>query len=381
MLDETFTQLNGLNLYAYCYNNPVMMTDPDGAFALTWWQKLLIGLAFITLGAIATALSGGSFAAAFVCGLSVAVKSAVTGAIVGAVMGGLTSAFSGGNVLEGTASGLMNGLFDGFMWGGITAGVSNVIKPGSFCFIAGTKVLTDSGQKNIEDIEVGDQVLAYDEETGVTAYKPVLHLFRNTTKEWCTVSIRGAEGELYEITSTPGHKYFVPENRVRKDSRAPEHASYAGLSEKWVSACDLKCGDKVLLSDGTLCEVEGVTLKQLETPETTYNLEVADFHTYYVSDACVLVHNECWGTTRRKYWRQQANNPVNTGKYEISNFNISRMSKGKAPIGYDGRSVELHHIYGKHYDMNSFVQLTRSEHIAFHKMYGYKTFPNIFGGG
>ena len=49
--------------------------------------------------------------------------------------------------------------------------------------------------------------------------------------------------------------------------------------------------------------------------------------------------------------------------------------------GLDGRSVELHHIYGKHYDMNSIVQLTRSEHIAFHKMYGYKTFPNIFGGG
>ena len=185
----------------------------------------------------------------------------------------------------------MNGLFDGFMWGGITAGVSNVVKPGSFCFIAGTKVLTDSGQKNIEDIEVGDYVLAYDEETGVTAYKPVLHLFRNTTKEWCTVSVRGNDGELYEITSTPGHKYFVPSNRVRKDSRALEHASYAGLSEKWVSACDLKHGDKVLLSDGTLCEVEGVTLKQLETPETTYNLEVADFHTYYVSDACVLVHN------------------------------------------------------------------------------------------
>ena len=185
----------------------------------------------------------------------------------------------------------MNGLFDGFMWGGITAGVSNVIKPGSFCFIAGTKVLTDSGQKNIEDIEVGDQVLAYDEETGVTAYKPVLHLFRNTTKEWCTVSVRGNDGELYEITSTPGHKYFVPSNRVRKDSRALEHASYAGLSEKWVSACDLKHGDKVLLSDGTLCEVEGVSCKKLSTPETTYNLEVDEFHTYYVSDACVLVHN------------------------------------------------------------------------------------------
>lgn len=166
-----------------------------------------------------------------------------------------------------------------------------MVKPGSFCFIAGTKVLTDHGHKNIEDIEVGDLVLAYDEETGETAYKPVVQLFRNTTKEWCTVEVRGGDGELYEITSTPGHKYFIPENRVRKDSRALEHASYAGLSEKWVSACDLKRGDKVLLSDGTLCEVEGVSCKKLSAPETTYNLEVADFHTYYVSDAYVLVHN------------------------------------------------------------------------------------------
>ena len=60
-----------------------------------------------------------------------------------------------------------------------------------------------------------------------------------------------------------------------------------------------RSGDKVLLSDGTLCEVEGVTLKQLETPETTYNLEVADFHTYYVSDACVLVHNLNCGKSGR----------------------------------------------------------------------------------
>ena len=243
------------------------------------------------LGAIATALSGGSFAAAFVCGLTFAAKSAVTGAVMGAVIGGLSAAFSGENVLEGALSGFADGFYDGFMWGGITAGLGNVIKPGSFCFVAGTKVLTDRGHKNIEDIEVGDLVLAYDEETGETAYKPVLHLFRNTTNEWCTVSVRGNDGKLHEIISTPGHKYFVPENKVRKDSRALEHASYADLSEKWVSACDLKHGDNVLLFDGTLCEVESVSCRKLSAPETTYNLEVADFHTYYVSDACVLVHN------------------------------------------------------------------------------------------
>lgn len=59
VLNDTFLQPNGLNLYAYCYNNPVMMTDPDGAFTLTWWQKLLIGLALIVLGAVAAAISGG----------------------------------------------------------------------------------------------------------------------------------------------------------------------------------------------------------------------------------------------------------------------------------------------------------------------------------
>ena len=194
VLSDTLTQPNGLNLYAYCYNNPVMMTDPDGAFTLTWWQKMLIGLAFIVLGAIATAISGGSFMAAFVCGLTYAAKSAVSGAIMGAVLGCLTSAFRGENALEGLRQGFVDGFADGFMWGGITAGLGNVVKPGSFCFIAGTKVLTDHGHKNIEDIEVGDLVLAYDEETGETAYKPVVQLFRNTNKEW--YHIQAADEEI-----------------------------------------------------------------------------------------------------------------------------------------------------------------------------------------
>ena len=31
----------------------------------------------------------------------------------------------------------------------------------------------------------------------------------------------------------------------------------------------------------------------LESLETTYNFEVEDFHTYFVSDSNVLVHNSC----------------------------------------------------------------------------------------
>ncbi|MFD2745912.1 polymorphic toxin-type HINT domain-containing protein [Paenibacillus yanchengensis] len=48
-------------------------------------------------------------------------------------------------------------------------------------FHRGTKVLTDEGEKNIEDIEVGDMVLAKDENNpdGELAYKEITNLYRN----------------------------------------------------------------------------------------------------------------------------------------------------------------------------------------------------------
>ena len=39
--------------------------------------------------------------------------------------------------------------------------------------------------------------------------------------------------------------------------------------------------------------VEQVQHEILEAPITVYNFEVADFHTYYVGDSGVLVHNMC----------------------------------------------------------------------------------------
>ena len=58
--------INGLNLYAYCLNNPVMYADPTGHFALPNWAKWLIGgVAFI--GAVAlTYLTGGALLPVFI---------------------------------------------------------------------------------------------------------------------------------------------------------------------------------------------------------------------------------------------------------------------------------------------------------------------------
>ena len=132
MLEVTQNSLNGLNLYAYCLNNPVNDTDSNGD--LSWWQKLLIGVAFIVVGAVVTAVTAGTgtgFWAAF--GSALLTSTIQTGistgisAAIGFVSGGVSSSINGGSFWDGAFNGLVNGLVDGFMWGGIFAGGAQII--------------------------------------------------------------------------------------------------------------------------------------------------------------------------------------------------------------------------------------------------------------
>ena len=108
-----------------------------------------------------------------------------------------------------------------------------------------------------------------DPETEEPALKAVVQLFRNETEEWVHVTVNGEE-----ITCTPHHPFYSP-------------------VKGWTSAIDLRAGDRLQLLNGEYVVVERVQHELLESPETTYNFEVEDFHTYYVGDAEVLVHNEC----------------------------------------------------------------------------------------
>ena len=63
------------------------------------------------------------------------------------------------------------------------------------------------------------------------------------------------------------------------------------IDKGWVAAGDLVEGDEIYLLDGTVAYVTGSEIEELDEAILVYNLEVADFNTYFVGDVPVLVHN------------------------------------------------------------------------------------------
>ena len=54
---------------------------------------------------------------------------------------------------------------------------------------------------------------------------------------------------------------------------------------------DLAEGEELYVIVGSTASITGSELEKLDKPITVYNLEVADFNTYFVGDEAVLVHN------------------------------------------------------------------------------------------
>ncbi len=101
--------VNGINLYAYCLNNPVMMVDPSGCWTMPNWLKWVIGGVAFAGAVVITALTGGSMAPVFI-GMGVSIVS-------GGLIQGTVDAINGGSFLQG----LSDGMADGALWGGVAA--------------------------------------------------------------------------------------------------------------------------------------------------------------------------------------------------------------------------------------------------------------------
>ena len=133
----------------------------------------------------------------------------------------------------------------------------------SSCFVAGTSVWTTTGPMPIEKIHAGEVVLSQNYETGELAYKPVL------------VTTVRPEGPVLAthvgatvIKSTRGHPFWVD-----------------GIG--WQMAKELKTGERLHTINGAV-SIDEVT--EVE-PADCFNLVVADFNTYFVGDAKLLVHD------------------------------------------------------------------------------------------
>ena len=134
-------------------------------------------------------------------------------------------------------------------------------------FTAGTLVHTKRGLVPIEEIQIDEQVLSYDEKTHQRQWNAVVNLIQGQ-QEYTIVTLYLENGETIEATA--------------------EHLFY--LKDKgWNPASSLKARQSLLLRNDVT-----VLIKEIDTGvrfEKVYNFTIANAHTYYISEDGVLVHN------------------------------------------------------------------------------------------
>ena len=137
---------------------------------------------------------------------------------------------------------------------------------GEFCFVPGTLVDTERGFRVIESLKEGDLVWAKDEFTGEVALKPITQTFERVAPE--ALEFTFSNGETIETTLE--HPFYV------------EHKGFtpAGL---------VAIGNSIVTRAGPSLEVTAV--EKHSSPHTVYNFEVEVFHSYFVDNAALWVHN------------------------------------------------------------------------------------------
>ncbi len=138
------------------------------------------------------------------------------------------------------------------------------------CFIAGTMVLTTAGLMAIENIKAGDKIISTCPDTLETAEKTVLETYVRQVNTLVHLTINGEE-----IVTTDNHPFYVQ-------------------GRGFIEAGNLLVGDKLVSVNGEDLVIEKFFIEECESPVTVHNFQVEDFHTYFVGDCAVWVHNaEC----------------------------------------------------------------------------------------
>ena len=136
-----------------------------------------------------------------------------------------------------------------------------------FCFVAGTKVKTENGFKNIEDIKIGEKVYSFNLDNNEIELKEVLELIHSSAKDTYKMTIGGKTVEM-----TSKHQVYI-------------------VDKGWTRAYNIKIGDMMLSANGDKVKITNIEHIKYDEPIDTYNLTVEDNSNYFVTDIQVLVHN------------------------------------------------------------------------------------------
>jgi hypothetical protein len=137
--------------------------------------------------------------------------------------------------------------------------------PGGYsCFAPGTPVWTQAGPRPIEEISVGDLVLAQNLSTGELAFRPVV---RTTVGQPVPVLRLALAGET--ITATLGHRFWVDGRGWQMTKELKPATTLHALEH----SMDVQAIDK---GEDLVC----------------HNLIVDEFHTYFVGESRLLVHDQ-----------------------------------------------------------------------------------------
>ena len=154
------------------------------------------------------------------------------------------------------------------------------------CFAAGTLVHTKDGLKPIEEIKVGDLVLSYPDDMvppnrascapyrleNEYYYKPVTQTFVHEDAEVLEMRYsQPAWRKTWHLYVTPNHPFYAEDRG-------------------WVQVKDLVGLDRFCAAN--FANMSFIWNKPVSNRVRVYNLEVADYHTYFVGEGGAWVHNK-----------------------------------------------------------------------------------------
>jgi len=143
---------------------------------------------------------------------------------------------------------------------GAGSGGSSIYIPGP-CFLSGTPILMSDGSlKPIENVKVGDAIIAFDEKTGEFKEDKVVEFFVHDTDRYLLIN------DYLKVTAN--------------------HPVYH--EGKWVEIGNLKVGDNILNSLG---QPEAIrSIEEVKEKALVYNFEVNPYHTYVAGG--IVAHNK-----------------------------------------------------------------------------------------